>query len=750
MPHLPSKSREMKDGLIKNLSIDFFDEEEINDILGQIDSFGPKLKQKLLALSLTLSGASSSLVPGTLKRIKKVSQHLPPKDMDRWMTMAFDLLDSAGLGPFMDFSSRVDSEDLRAFMQPEGLRLRDVSALLETYVRGISGLDLKIAPDKGPYTDTATIYLPPVIRQYSSPKENFLLYKIMAIYKWAQFRIGLFTPEESVLRAIGGEEMPGHPDIASFFNLFDERELALDIYNIVGAMSSEAVLLKEVPGLMKETYSLKSGLFEQRPFLKDLDGKSAFVEGLFQYYLKGTSRGPLPAPLKLLIDEYSSGAKLDLIHILKMFMKMYAAAKGLEGAYGSQKNLPVLGVIKPEKISKKLKAGKDAHLKHLESVIRDISNRPELEPAIKTPAAEAVSCERLPRPEAEYLLIKGRLVELDSEMREIIDEMGDAHGGVLVKGSDIGAARHCIILKEDILAEQEARLTAGEGIKYDEWDFRRGGYKKNWCSLYERDVYPGHDDFVTQVLRRYGGYVNVLKKKFEMLKTEPRTLKRQREGDDIDLDAVVEAYADLKAGIYPGENFFMKLERHERNIAVLFLLDMSGSTKGWVNETERESLVLMCEALEALGDRYAIYGFSGMTRTKCDFYRIKSFEDGYSDSVKRRISGIGPKDYTRMGPPIRHSLSVLKAVEARTKLLITISDGKPEDWDAYKGDYGIEDTRKALIEAREQGLHPFCITIDKEAGSYLPHMYGEVNYIVIDDVRKLPNRITEIYRRLTT
>jgi nitric oxide reductase NorD protein len=97
-----------------------------------------------------------------------------------------------------------------------------------------------------------------------------------------------------------------------------------------------------------------------------------------------------------------------------------------------------------------------------------------------------------------------------------------------------------------------------------------------------------------------------------------------------------------------------------------------------------------------------------------------------------------------------HSITLLQSVEARTRLFIILSDGKPEDWDAYKGEYAIEDTRKSLIEAREKGIHPFCITIDKEARSYLPHMYGEANYTVIDDVRKLPDKITEIYRRLTT
>ncbi|HWR89123.1 MAG TPA: VWA domain-containing protein, partial [Dissulfurispiraceae bacterium] len=244
--------------------------------------------------------------------------------------------------------------------------------------------------------------------------------------------------------------------------------------------------------------------------------------------------------------------------------------------------------------------------------------------------------------------------------------------------------------------------------------------------------------------------VSVLRKKFELLKREPRILRRQKEGDGIDIDAVVDAYADARAGISPSENLFTKLERKERNIAVLFLIDMSGSTKGWVNEAEKESLVLMSEAIEALGDRYAIYGFSGMKRSKCEYYHIKSFDDHYGDDVKQRIAGIEPKDYTRMGPAIRHSAHILAGIEARTKLLITLSDGKPEDWDAYKGDYSIEDTRRALIEAKQKGIHCFCITIDKTGPSYLPYMYGEVNYIVIDDVRKLPNRITEIYRRLTS
>ena len=182
-----------------------------------------------------------------------------------------------------------------------------------------------------------------------------------------------------------------------------------------------------------------------------------------------------------------------------------------------------------------------------------------------------------------------------------------------------------------------------------------------------------------------------------------------------DYTALVEAYGDTRAGIEMSENIFLKMHKEERNIAVIFMVDMSGSTKGWINDAEREALVLLCESLETLGDRYAIYGFSGMTRKRCEVYRVKSFEEPYTDEVRGRISNIWPKDYTRMGVFIRHVIRHFGEVEASTKLLITLSDGKPDDYDPeYLGEYGIEDTRMALYEARREGVHSYCITIDRE------------------------------------
>lgn len=167
-------------------------------------------------------------------------------------------------------------------------------------------------------------------------------------------------------------------------------------------------------------------------------------------------------------------------------------------------------------------------------------------------------------------------------------------------------------------------------------------------------------------------------------------------------------------------------------------------------ESLREALLLLAEALQTLNDRYAIYGFSGNTRLRCELYRIKTFEQAYDAEVRGRIAAIQPQHFTRMGVTIRHLSRLLGRIDARSKLLITLSDGRPYDYDHYEGDYAIEDTRMALYEARHLGIHPFCITIDEQARDYLTHMYCESSYTLINDVNRLPYRISEIYRGLTS
>jgi nitric oxide reductase NorD protein len=252
------------------------------------------------------------------------------------------------------------------------------------------------------------------------------------------------------------------------------------------------------------------------------------------------------------------------------------------------------------------------------------------------------------------------------------------------------------------------------------------------------------------VRARHAPLIRQLRRRFEAMRGEDRVLRRQADGQEVDMDALVAAIADRRGGAEPSQRLFCRRQRDERSLAAVFLVDMSGSTQGWVNDAEREALVLLCEALEMLDDRYAIWGFSGWTRTRCDLYRIKDFDEAYGAEVQARIAAIQPRDYTRMGPPIRFVTQRLLAEPARHRLLVTISDGRPDDFgDDYRSDYGIEDTRQALLEARRAGVRPFCITIDRTGADYLKHMYGPAAYAVLDEVRKLPLKVAEIYRKLT-
>ena len=285
---------------------------------------------------------------------------------------------------------------------------------------------------------------------------------------------------------------------------------------------------------------------------------------------------------------------------------------------------------------------------------------------------------------------------------------------------------------------------------YNEWDFRRQSYRKNWCVMRELTVEPKLDGFVTETFKKYSRHLPGLRKTFEALRGEDKRLKKEPFGDEGDIDALMEARADAHRGLEMSDCLLTRRDRIERNIAVMFMVDMSSSSRGWINQAERESLLLLCEALETLGDCYAIYGFSGMTRKRCETFRVKGFDDAYGDEIRGCIAGIEAKDYTRMGTAIRRLTEILDRIDAKTRILSTLSDGKSDDYsDEYRSEYGIEDTHRALIESKRRGIHLSCITIDKEGREYLLHIYGAVNYTIVDAVERLPYKVSEIYRLLT-
>jgi len=246
-----------------------------------------------------------------------------------------------------------------------------------------------------------------------------------------------------------------------------------------------------------------------------------------------------------------------------------------------------------------------------------------------------------------------------------------------------------------------------------------------------------------------------LHQQFAALQPGRRWIKAQQDGSELDVDAVVRAQTDRAVGRHPSDQLWLSLEKRERDLACMVLADLSLSTDSWVSsearviDVIRDALLLFGEALGATGDRFALAGFSSVKRSQVRFHRLKDFGDRFDDRIRGRITAIKPGYYTRLGAAIRRASQLLTAEQAARRILLILSDGKPNDLDLYEGRYGIEDTRVAVSEARKQGLVPFCVTIDREGAGYLPHLFGPAGYAVIRKPEELPARLPLFYAQLT-
>src|SRR5436305_609178 len=313
----------------------------------------------------------------------------------------------------------------------------------------------------------------------------------------------------------------------------------------------------------------------------------------------------------------------------------------------------------------------------------------------------------------------------------------------------------------------EQSLEPGEeAFEYDEWDRELADTRVGWCRVVEKRTRRGDRTFVELTRARYRGVISSIRHQFQLMR--PESLKRvanELDGDDYDLNALIDYVIDRRADGQQSERVYTKRLRRERDVAVSFLLDQSSSTARTIGrhplqpythpgrriiEVEKEGLVLMSEALEAVGDPYSICGFTSEGRRNVKFYVVKDFDEPYAEEVERRIGGINYQNNTRLGAAIRHAAAKLRRQEARTRLLIVLSDGRPYDHDYGDARYAREDTREALRQARLDGITPFCVTIDRDSEAELRDLYGEVGYTIIDDVLTLPERMPAIYRRLTT
>jgi hypothetical protein len=324
---------------------------------------------------------------------------------------------------------------------------------------------------------------------------------------------------------------------------------------------------------------------------------------------------------------------------------------------------------------------------------------------------------------------------------------------------------------------------------YVEWDFAVNAYRPSWCLVKEHELEEGDPDCYNDALKTHNGLLAHLKYQFERIMPERlRKTYRLVDGEDLDLNAALEAWADLRMNLPPDDKIYWRRHRIQRDVAVVFLLDMSASTAealdvnphkphntstgsatygNWrhqrretlkhvkrksIIDMEKESAVLLTQVLESIGDTYGIYGFSGYGRDNVEFYVIKDLAERFSERIKRRIDKITPMQATRMGAAIRHTITKLEQQSAATKILFLFSDGRPQDREysrpGAQQEYAVHDTHMALLEAKQKGITPFCLTVDPSGHDYLQAMCGDVGYEVLDEIERLPERLPMLYRAL--
>ncbi|MEE4609288.1 MAG: VWA domain-containing protein [Desulfobacteraceae bacterium] len=364
---------------------------------------------------------------------------------------------------------------------------------------------------------------------------------------------------------------------------------------------------------------------------------------------------------------------------------------------------------------------------------------------------------------------RGVQVRRSDLVRRLLEKRGKLEATdllVLIRPNDSGAppsdavslslAQLQALLGADPALTPSPAPDAGPATWYREWDHRAAGYLADHVRVVDRRVGDGDSDFYCRTLVRFNGLVNRIQRAFEFLRPEAvTTLRPWIEGDEFDYRALIDYEVDRRAGATPSERLYIKRVKRLRDVAVLLLVDLSRSTGNRVHggrqtvvEVEKEAIVLFCEALTVVGDRFALAGFSGNGRLGVDYFHIKDFDHEPDEVLRRRIAAIAPQRATRMGAAIRHATEQLAAQPARVRLLIVLGDGFPNDVD-YKGDYAVADTRQAIGEARAKGIFAHAITVNLPAEARLDDLYGAVHHTLIGQVRELPDRLLRIYGRLT-
>jgi hypothetical protein len=286
--------------------------------------------------------------------------------------------------------------------------------------------------------------------------------------------------------------------------------------------------------------------------------------------------------------------------------------------------------------------------------------------------------------------------------------------------------------------------------EYDEFDHRSGAYALAAARLWEEAAPAGPVESWRRIVEANRRVIAGVRRRFEALRVEERWLHGQMDGSDLDLDRAVRAVADVAAGSEPDGRLWKRWVRAPRDMAILVLVDASGSTQGRVLALEQEALVVLAEGLAALGYPHALYAFGAPQPGRHTAWRVKGFDEGYDDACRGRMASLRAAGSSRLGVYVRHAAWLLNGRPQPRKVLLLVSDGRPEDRDGYRGERGNKDTARAVAEARRAGITVHCTSLDsgRDAPAYLREIFGEGGFLVLDAVEKLPARLPEVLRRV--
>ncbi len=343
--------------------------------------------------------------------------------------------------------------------------------------------------------------------------------------------------------------------------------------------------------------------------------------------------------------------------------------------------------------------------------------------------------------------------------RDVEDDEEDNARKAADDHDEIGVTQHekraATLLKIDLdlaPSDVDAERVSGEHV-YPEWDFRRGRLQPDHVRVLERVAEESAPGTNWRPGPKTAQRIRTVRRQFEALRPRREVIARQLDGHELDMDALIRSRVDMRACGEGSDRVYRQTRPISRDLSVAVLIDTSRSTEGYVQnrpiiDIEKEALTALAEGISACGDEAAIYAFSSLRRDRVFVSRVKDFSEPVSDAVRNRIGALRPGFYTRLGAAIRHVSTQLAERPMRRRLLLVLTDGKPNDLDHYDGRYGIEDSRCAITEARRAGNAVFGITIDQKAQSYFPRIFGASAFSIVSHPARLTAALPVLYRHL--